>query len=88
MMLPASPAREVQQSQPKSPLQVNCDALFSEMMDAYQKFTNDTHSAKTAEDARKFVRPDGTAYAAKFLAMAKEHPDDPSGRCDDECNPR
>ena len=78
LMLPASSAREMQQSQPKSPLQVECDALFSEMMDAYQRFTDGTHKAKTAEEARKFVRPDTTAYAAKFLAMAKEHPDDPA----------
>jgi thiol-disulfide isomerase/thioredoxin len=60
-----------------SPLQAQCDALFDEISAAYKRYNEGTHKAKTSEDAKKFVRPDGTSYAARFLAIAKQHPDDP-----------
>ncbi len=65
-------------SVPKSPLQAECDALFKEAMDAIHAFTEGIHKAKTDVEARKYSLPDLTAYAARFLAMAKAHPDDPA----------
>ena len=65
-------------SRPTSIIQASCDALFREFSDAQRAYNEGTHKAKTKENARKFSRPDGARYAARFMAMAREHPDDPA----------
>ena len=62
----------------KPSLQVQCDAWFKEIMDAYRRYTDGTHKARTVEEARKFTPSNGTVYAARFLEIAKAHPDDPA----------
>ena len=75
---PASSAQEELRPQPKTPLQVQCDGLFKEFVDAYRKYIDGQHGSKTVEEAGKFHRPDCTAYAEKFLAIANKNPDDPA----------
>ena len=60
-------------------LRGRCDALFQEYIDAAREWKHAIHKAKTNEEARTFVQPDRDAYALKFLAMAREAPDDPGG---------
>lgn len=54
-----------------------CDVLLREYSDAAKAWNAKVLDAKTPEEARSFVAPDPDAYAAKFLAMARENPDDP-----------
>ena len=42
------------------------------------RYTDGTHKARTVEEAQKFTLPDSATYAARFLELAKEHPDDPA----------
>ncbi len=51
--------------------------LFAEYADAMMSYQTKFHRAKTNEEARTFAEPDQDAYAARFLAMAREAPDDP-----------
>jgi thiol-disulfide isomerase/thioredoxin len=77
MLLSTCLAQEPKQSRSSVSPQAECDALFREISDAYRQFNEGTHKARTNEEARKFTLPDGTAYAARFLAMARAYPDDP-----------
>jgi thiol-disulfide isomerase/thioredoxin len=72
MMFPAPGENEPQ----STPLKAQCDALFQEFTDAYLKWLDATHGATTPEEIDRFPRPDGAAYARKFMTIAREHPDD------------
>ena len=73
-----SKARDEPQDGSRSAIQARSDALFKEVSEAQSKYIEDTHRAKTDEEARKFSPPDLQRYAAQFLTMAREHPDDPA----------
>ncbi len=77
MMLTACLAQEERQAPSNVPLRVECDNLFNEFMNASTKFADRAHKAKTLDEASKSSPPNGPAYAARFLSMAKAHPDDP-----------
>lgn len=62
----------------QTPLQVRCDALFKEFTDSQVRYIEATHKAKTDDEARRFSAPNGRDFAARFMAMAREHPDDPA----------
>ncbi len=77
MLLSTCLAQEPKQPRSGVSPQAECDALFREISEAYRVYNEGTHKARTYEEARKFTLPDGTAYAARFLAMAKAYADDP-----------
>jgi len=75
---PASSAQEEVKPPPRTPLEVQCDVLFKEFVDANQKWYDGQHRSKSNEEASKFRSPDRTAYAEKFLAIADKNPADPA----------
>jgi len=77
MLLSTCLAQDAKQPRSSASPQSECDALFMEVLEAYRQYNEGTHKARTSEEARKFTRPDGPAYAARFLAMARAYPDDP-----------
>ena len=77
MMLSPCLAQEVRQPQSSQSLRVQCDTLFNNFVKASTDYADGTHKAKTPDEARKYSPPDGPDYAARFMSMAKAHPDDP-----------
>jgi peroxiredoxin len=77
VMLSPCLGQEAPPARPAPSLQSECDALFDEYAKAMQEFVDHTHKEKTNDAARSYPRPDGPAYAARFMAMARAHPDDP-----------
>ncbi|WP_165071161.1 TlpA family protein disulfide reductase [Paludisphaera rhizosphaerae] len=63
-------------AQASDSLEARCDALYREFADAQRKWSEASHRGTPGESGTP--RPDGAAFARKFLAMAKEHPDDPA----------
>lgn len=61
----------------RSILQAQCDELFEEFSSEARRYIEGTHRAKTVEDAREFSRPNGTEYAARFMKIARDHPESP-----------
>lgn len=77
MMLSACLGQEERQARSSRSLRVECDALFDDFVKASTDYVNGTHKARTPDEARKYTPPDGPTYAARFMSMARAHPDDP-----------
>lgn len=71
-------AGEVPQAGSPTTLQARCDSLYEQCMTAFQAWADANRKAQTTEEAQQHRRPDGAEYAAKFLAMAREQPEDPA----------
>jgi len=77
-MLSACLGQEVRRAPPAPSIQSECDALFNEYTKAMREYVDRTHKAETDGEASTYPRPDGPAYADRFMAMARAHPDDPA----------
>jgi thiol-disulfide isomerase/thioredoxin len=78
VMLSPCLGQEPRPARPAPSLASECHALFDEYAKAMKDFVDHAHKAKTNDGAGSYPRPDGPAYADRFMAMAREHPDDPA----------
>jgi thiol-disulfide isomerase/thioredoxin len=78
VMLSPCLGQEARPARPAPSLQSECDTLYGECMKAMKEYGDRTRKAKTNEEASSYPRPDVQAYAARFMAMAEAHPDDPA----------